>query len=74
MNDGENNRMVLGDTHGILYSGVMPTALARKLNEAVENSDIDGNAKAISGAVQGRSWDAGLTQAANIIVNRVTGQ
>ena len=74
MNDGENNRMVLGETPGILYSGVMPTSLARKLNEAVENPDIESNALAISGAVQGRSWEAGLKQAARIIERRTTGQ
>jgi len=74
MNDGLNNRMVLGDTPGILYSGVMPTSLARKLVEAVENPDIAGNALAISAAVEDRSWEAGLDQAADIIVRRTTGQ
>jgi len=74
MNDGENNRMTLKDTPGILYSGVMPTSLARKLNEAVENPDLEANALAISQAVEGRSWDAGLDQAADIIVRRITGQ
>ena len=74
MNDGLNNRMVLGETPGILYSGVMPTSLARKLIEAVENPDVEGNALAISQAVKDRSWEAGLRQAADIIERRVTGQ
>jgi len=74
MNDGENNRMVLGETPGILYSGVMPTSLARKLIEAVENPDIAGNALAISQAVENRSWETGLKQAADIIVRKTTGQ
>ena len=74
MNDGENNRLVLGETPGIIFSAdPMPASLARALGEAADNQDIAGNALAISRSVSGRSWDAGLQRAANIIVERVTG-
>jgi glycosyltransferase involved in cell wall biosynthesis len=74
MNDGENNRMVLGDTPGILYSDPMPTSLARRLSEAVENPDLEANALQISQSTDNRSWDTGLRQAASIIEDVTTGQ
>ena len=74
MNDGENNRMVLGETPGILYSkSPLPVDLAAKLSEAVENPDIAANAEFISASVENRSWDKGLEMAKNIIVEKTTG-
>jgi hypothetical protein len=75
MNDGENNRMVLGDTPGIIYSDhPLPISLARSLTQAVLNPDIMGNARFISDQVTGRSWDEGLNQAERIIIEKATGQ
>ncbi len=57
MNDGDNNRMVLGEIDDILYTEAYPVSLANKLCEAVERTDIDEHAEQMSNKYTGLSWD-----------------
>jgi glycosyltransferase involved in cell wall biosynthesis len=61
VNDGENNRLV-SDNPFIEYADPSPKALARRLVEVVDRSDLPAHARAASESVQGADWDiAGAT-------------
>ncbi len=57
MNDGDNNRMVLGDIDDILYTDAYPISLADKLCQAVENQNVDEHAQTMSNKYTGLSWE-----------------
>ncbi|MBF0818572.1 glycosyltransferase family 4 protein [Streptococcus acidominimus] len=71
MNDGENNRLVLGETEEILYADAYPVDLAQKLCDAVEYEAIDRRAEAVSQKYQGVSWEESYKKLEEIIKREV---
>lgn len=71
MNDGDNNRMVLGEIDDILYTEAYPVALAEKLCQAVERSDINEHAKEMSDKYTGLSWEESYKKVEMIIRREV---
>lgn len=72
MNDGDNNRMVLGEVEDILYTEAYPLALAEQLCHAVERSDIDAHAYAMSEKYGSSSWEESYKKVEHIILREVT--
>lgn len=73
MNDGDNNRMVLGENKYIRYTGSSPIELANGICEAVENKNLQKDAEAASTNVNDRSWDASYKKVEQILMREVTG-
>lgn len=71
MNDGDNNRMVLGEIDDILYTEAYPVSLAEKLCQAVERSDINEHAQAMCEKYTGLSWDESYKKVETIIRREV---
>ena len=72
MNDGDNNRMVLGEIDDILYTEAYPLALAEQLCRAVERADINNHALEISKRYEGMSWEESYKKVEQIILREVT--
>lgn len=70
MNDGDN-RMVLGEIDDILYTEAYPVALAEKLCQAVERSDVNEHAKEMSDKYTGLSWEESYKKVEMIIRREV---
>lgn len=71
MNDGDNNRMVLGEIEDILYAEAYPIALADKLCQAVERPDIDAHSQQMSQKYSGLSWEKSYKKVESIICREV---
>lgn len=71
MNDGDNNRMVLGETEDILYTEAYPVALAQQLCNAVERKDVNQHAEQMSQKYQGASWQESYQKVEEIIKREV---
>lgn len=71
MNDGDNNRMVLGEIEDILYTEAYPVSLADKLCQAVERQDITEHAQAMSEKYTGLSWEESYKKVETIICREV---
>lgn len=71
MNTGDNNRLVLGDLEDIAYAEAYPTALADQLCRAVERSDKDAHAKAMSARYDSLSWEDSYRKVEAIIRREV---
>lgn len=71
MNDGDNNRMVLGEIDDILYTEAYPVALANALCQAVERQDINEHAQKMSEKYTGLSWEESYKKVEMIIRREV---
>ena len=72
MNDGENNRLVIGENSDIVYTLDSPIELAKGLDEVVSDSDIEARCQRISKSAESSSWDASYEKFAKIIMREVT--
>ncbi len=73
MNDGDNNRLVLGENKYIKYTGTSPIELANGLVEAVENPKLQQDAKKSSDSVANLPWDESYKKVERILLREVTG-
>lgn len=71
MNTGDNNSMVLGELEDIAYAEAYPTALAEQLCRAVERTDKDAYAQAISNKYHTLSWEESYRKVESIIKREV---
>lgn len=74
MNDGDNNRMVLGEIEDILYTEAYPVSLAEKLCQAVERHDINERAQQMSQKYTGLSWEESYKRVEEIILREVVNE
>jgi O-antigen biosynthesis protein len=74
MNNGDNNKMVLGKNKYIEYTGVSPIELAAGLSRAVEQKDIQKIATEASNSVKSRTWDASYKKVEKLIIDCVNGR
>lgn len=72
MNDGENNRLVIGENPDIVYTLDSPVELARGLDAVVSDPDIESRCIRISKSAQSSSWDASYDKFEKIILREVT--
>ena len=72
MNDGENNRLVIGENSDIVYTLDSPIELAKGLDEVVSDPDIEARCQRISKSAESSSWDASYEKFAKIIMREVT--
>lgn len=72
MNDGENNRLVIGENSDIVYTLDSPIELAKGLDEVVSDPDIEARCQRISKGAESASWDASYEKFAKIIMREVT--
>lgn len=73
MNDGENNRMVIGDNSDIVYTLDSPIELARGLDRVVSDPEIVKRCLRIAKSAEGSSWDSSYDKFEAIILREVTG-
>ena len=57
MNEGENNRLVVGENENIIYTINSPIELAKGLDYVVSNEDVQGLCNKAADSVSQRSWD-----------------
>lgn len=74
MNDGDNNRMVLGENKNIRYAPASPIHLACELSKAVEVEDQAGTAKTAAESAENLSWDDSYKKVETILMREVTGK
>lgn len=74
MNDGDNNKMVLGENKYIKYTGLSPVELAEGLLKVVENKDLQQNAQKASDSIYGILWDKSYEKVEKILIREVTGR
>lgn len=74
MNEGENNRLVLGENKYIQYTPASPIELAKGLCDVVEKDDINTYAREASESVKSLSWDESYKKVENIICREVAGK
>lgn len=72
MNDGDNNRMVLGHNDYIKYVSCSPIELAKGLIETVEQKNIDDVAAKASQSVDNASWSDSYRKVEKVLVEQVT--
>lgn len=72
MNDGENNRLVIGENSDIVYTLDSPIELAKGLDEVVSDPDIKARCQRISKGAESASWDASYEKFEKIIMREVT--
>lgn len=72
MNDGENNRLVIGENSDIVYTLDSPIELAKGLDEVVSDPDIEARCQRISKGAENASWDASYEKFEKIIMREVT--
>jgi O-antigen biosynthesis protein len=72
MNDGDNNRLVLGKNDNILYTGYSPVQLAQGLCAVVENNDLQTSAEKASRSVANLSWGESYEKVEAIILKETT--
>ena len=72
MNDGENNRLVIGENSDIVYTLDSPIELAKGLDEVVSDPDIEARCQRISKGAESASWDASYEKFEKIIMREVT--
>lgn len=72
MNDGENNRLVIGENSDIVYTLDSPIELAKGLDEVVSDPDIEARCQRISKGTESASWDASYEKFEKIIMREVT--
>lgn len=74
MNDGDNNRMVIGENPDIVYTLDSPIELAHGLDKVVNDPDIVQRCERISKRAESSSWDASYDKFEQIILREVTTQ
>ena len=74
MNDGDNNRMVIGENPDIVYTLNSPIELAHGLDKVVNDSDIEARCQRISKRAESSSWDASYEKFERIILREATVQ
>ncbi|MBT1165147.1 glycosyltransferase family 4 protein [Bifidobacterium felsineum] len=74
MNDGDNNRMVIGENPDIVYTLDSPIELAHGLDEVVNDPDIEARCRRISKRAESSSWDASYDKFEQIILREATTQ
>lgn len=72
MNDGENNRMVIGENDDIVYTLDSPIELARGLDRVVCDPDIEQRCRRISTNAESSSWDASYEKFERIILREAS--
>lgn len=71
MNDGENNRMVLGENHSIRYASAAPVQLAEQLSIAVEDEDVNETARKAIDSVKNVEWHDSYVKMESIIKREI---
>jgi len=74
MNEGDNNKMVLGENAYIRYTPASPVQLAQELCRAVEQKDLERHARQASDSVKDLSWDDSYTKVEAVLMREVTGK
>lgn len=74
MNDGDNNRMVIGENPDIVYTLDSPIELAHGLDDVVTDPDIEARCRRISKRAESSSWDASYEKFERIILREATTQ
>lgn len=72
MNDGDNNRMVIGENPDIVYTINSPIELAKGLDGVVTDPAISDRCKRISESAKGSSWDKSYDKFERIIMREVS--
>lgn len=72
MNDGPNNRMVIGENPDIVYTINSPIELAKGLDSVVTDQQINERCQRISQMASSSSWDASYEKFEHIILREVT--
>ncbi|KFI85478.1 glycosyltransferase [Bifidobacterium pullorum subsp. saeculare DSM 6531 = LMG 14934] len=72
MNDGPNNRMVIGENPDIVYTINSPIELAKGLDSVVTDPQINERCRRISQMASSSSWDASYEKFEHIILREVT--
>ncbi len=72
MNEGENNRLVIGENPDIVYTLDSPIELAKGLDEVVSDTNIELRCKRISKSAESSSWDASYDKFERIILREAT--
>lgn len=72
MNDGPNNRMVIGENPDIVYTINSPIELAKGLDAVVTDPQINERCRRISQMASSSSWDASYEKFEHIILREVT--
>lgn len=72
MNDGENNRMVLGKNDYIKYAPASPIQLAGALSEVVSEKRIDKKAKEASDSVANAEWQGSYQKVETILKREIS--
>lgn len=67
LNEGENNKMVLGENEYIAYAPAAPIQLAQKMSELVSQGDIKGYAEKAMDSVQGIGWETSYEKVESIL-------
>ena len=74
MNDGDNNRMVIGENPDIVYTLDSPIELAHGLDAVVTDPQITERCERISKRAESSSWDASYDKFERIILREATTQ
>ena len=74
MNDGDNNRMVIGENQDIVYTLDSPIELAHGLDAVVTDPDIEARCQRVSKRAESASWDASYAKFERIILREATTQ
>ena len=74
MNDGDNNRMVIGENPDIVYTLDSPIELAHGLDAVVTDPDIEARCQRVSKRAESASWDASYAKFERIILREATTQ
>jgi hypothetical protein len=72
LNNGDNNRAVLGDNNDIAYTDLTPLSISETIEKVVNMKNIDGHAEKISSRVKNNSWDQEYEKAEKIILREVS--
>jgi glycosyltransferase involved in cell wall biosynthesis len=67
LNEGENNKMVLGENEYIAYAAAAPIQLAQRMSELVSRSDIEGHAAKAMDSVQTIGWEISYKKVESIL-------
>lgn len=73
MNEGDNNRLVIGEVKGIEYCLNAPLELAKGLDKAVSILRIDTVSRELAESVREKSWSDSYEKFEKIILREVTG-
>ncbi len=74
MNEGDNNRMVLGENKNIRYVEASPIQIANILSDVVKTKDIKSVATKAAESVKSLSWDGPYKKMETILIREVTGK